>query len=576
MSAPTRPPGATGPTNPTSPTGATSLASSAGATRQAGAAETGHVAVEPVLAAHEIQGDVLAGFRKDNAVYLFLRITDTSGARRALTALLGRVSPLADVARFNRLFRSVRRRRGEVRGSLSATWLNIAFTATGLAALVGEEAVRQFDDDAFRLGLAARSALLGDPTDPASAGHPGNWRVGGPTNPVDAVVIVAGDSPADLTATAAWVSDIATRPHDGTPSGFAVVFEQRCAARPDLPGHEHFGFRDGVSQPGPRGRLGDGPDDYLVPRVIAPGDPRSRFFGRPGERLVWPGEFVLGLPRQPLPPRDEFDPLPGAVAGPAWARDGSYLVIRRLRQDVAAFTSFLDETAARLRRDGTFPDLTADRLAALLVGRWPSGAPLVRTPLTDDPALGADDFAVNDFSYLTAEPACPLRPGVHPPDRFPATIADPQGRLCAHAAHIRKVNPRDQATDLGGARTTLHRRLLRRGLPFGPPLTTTVDDEVDRGLLFASYQASIEDQFEFVSQNWVNRTNRPSADPGGHDLILGQAAAAPGRRRVTYLLDAAGDPVEITTATEWVTPTGGGYFFAPSISALRALAQPPA
>jgi Dyp-type peroxidase family len=510
---------------------------------------------EPVLDTHDIQGDSLAGFRKDHEHFLFFTITNRASAKTALRRLAPRLSPLGDVAGFNALFRSVRRRRGEIPGTLSATWANVAFTAPGLSALTSAVAVAQFADQAFQRGLAVRSALLGDPTDPTAPGHPNQWLFGGHSNPVDMVLLVASDNPDSLAATSTELRQALT-------DGFKLAHFEACSTRPDLPGHEHFGFRDGISQPGPRGRLSSTSQDFLTPRVIDPSDSRSLRFGRPGQPLVWPGQFVLGLARQAIPPEDDLVPLPPLPAQPAWAANGSYLVIRRLRQDVAAFQAFLATEAARLAAQPGFMSMTPDRLGALLVGRWPSGAPLVRVPKADDTTLGQDSFASNDFGYQTANPPCPLRPNVHPEDHFAIAIADPGGSICPHAAHVRKVNPRDQGTDQGGPRATLRRLILRRGLPFGAP------SDADRGLMFACYQASIEDQFEFLTTNWVNPPNKPLTSPGGSDLLIGQVSTGD-RRRSMVLIGSDGSQQSVETTVEWVTPTGGGYFFAPSISAVR-------
>jgi deferrochelatase/peroxidase EfeB len=115
------------------------------------------------------------------------------------------------------------------------------------------------------------------------------------------------------------------------------------------------------------------------------------------------------------------------------------------------------------------------------------------------------------------------------------------GKVCPHFAHIRKVNPRDAGTDMGTPADTLLRLLLRRGIPFGPPLIGGGDPHAERGLVFVGYSATIEDQFEFITRRWVNSALHPRF--GGRDPIIG-----------------ADRP--------WVTPTGGGYFFAPPLSAI--------
>jgi Dyp-type peroxidase family len=528
------------------------------------------VGIEPLLDVHDIQGDSLTGFRKDQQDFIFLAIDDVALAKAALRALVPRLSPLGDVSAFNHLFRSLRRRRGELPGTLAVTWVIVAFSATGLVKLRSAQEVAQFADKAFKLGLAARSALLGDPIDPTSPGHPNNWLFGGSASPVDAVLLIGADDPTSLQHTTAALLDTLTTPSaGGSAAGFRVVHIEHCATRRDLPGHEHFGFRDGISQPAPRGRLSA--EEFLSPRLIDPADQRALRFARPGQPLVWPGEFVLGLERQAIPPADDLVALAPQQPAPPWAHNGSYLVIRRLRQDVTAFRRFTQQRAAELAGTPPFAGLTAERLQAILVGRWPSGAPLVRAPHADDPALGADAFAANDFAYVNAHPPCPLRPEAHHlADTFAPALADPAGATCPHGAHVRKVNPRDQGTDIGGPRATLRRLLLRRGMPFGDPFQQGAAEPGERGLMFACYQASIQDQFEFVSTNWANSTVKPRGDLGGQDLVIGQSQSpSTGRRRQIILTAPDGTSRTVTTDTEWIVPTGGGYFFAPSISVVR-------
>ncbi len=269
-----------------------------------------------------------------------------------------------------------------------------------------------------------------------------------------------------------------------------------------MAGHEHFGFRDGISQPGLRGRGSRGPGDLVTPRD--PGLPRSlrSRFARSGQPLLWPGQVVLGAPAQnPLDPvrPARRRPLPG----PPWCRDGSFLVIRRLRQDVAGFW-------ALARRVGRATGRDPIAAAARLVGRWPGGAPLVTSPDRDDPAQERR----NDFVY---------------------EATDPDGARCPFAAHIRKVNPRDVTPEQGGASDTLTRLMLRRGIAYGPPTAAEPwrlrrDDGVDRGLVFAAHMASIVDQFEFLPQNWTNDPLQPEG--GGHDPLIGQEDAGARRRFV--------------------------------------------
>jgi Dyp-type peroxidase family len=368
------------------------------------------------------------------------------------------------------------------------------------------------------VGLAERSALLGDPRDGRARGNPGNWLLGGtPATTPDLVVIAASDEAEAREAEVAAV----LRGADGCS---ALRVERGDNPSGAMAGHEHFGFRDGISQPAVRG-LGISP--------------------RPGQAHIWPGQIVLGYPTQdrtdPDVPREA--PLPG----PAWCRDGAFVVIRRLRQDVAGFWSAVASRAARLRMDPV-------RLAACLVGRWPSGAPLVLAPNADDPALAADPARVNDFRYAAQDPA---------------------GIACPHAAHIRKVNPRDVATEQGSDNDTLARLFLRRGIPYGPaladPTAARRDDGVDRGLMFVAFMASIVDQFEFFPKFWLNAADGPERAGAGHDPLIGQEEDRRGGRTRRFELPGVDGarPVTLRFARDFVTPTGGGYFFAPSLIALR-------
>jgi deferrochelatase/peroxidase EfeB len=115
------------------------------------------------------------------------------------------------------------------------------------------------------------------------------------------------------------------------------------------------------------------------------------------------------------------------------------------------------------------------------------------------------------------------------------------------------------------------RMILRRGIPFGRTvfgarLTEALLAE-ERGLMFVSYGSAIEDQFEFLTRRWANHPQQPNF--GGHDPIIGQVDDRGSRRRFIDF-PTSGGARRVQIDTEWVTPTGGGYFFSPPIGAIAS------
>jgi len=317
-----------------------------------------------------------------------------------------------------------------------------------------------------------------------------------------------------------------------------LIYSETGRVRPGAQrGHEHFGFADGISQPGIHG---------LTPRS-QPG--RAPNEGLPGQDLVWSGEFVYGYPAQRA---DDYRAGPMVPLPAAWARNGSYMVFRRLEQLVPEFHRFIADRAAGL---GITPEL----LAARLFGRWSSGAPLELAPLRDDPRLGNDRLRNNDFSYGD--------------DRFQ--------RRCPYAAHIRKSYPRDDAPE-GEAAMQTH-RILRAGIPFGPEVqpgeTRTAHS---RGLMFLCYQIAIARQFEFIQASFANdpgfvpgkrRPDDGSPVRPGIDLIIGQAPGNGPRKMDEPVPNypAGNRRTSIEMPEQFVRLTAAGYFFMPSLSALRTV-----
>ncbi len=447
----------------------------------------------------DIQGFVMSGYAAmHEAAYLLLGWKDREGPRRWLADLAPRLTP------------SVKRDR--------TSCLHVALTAAGLRALgVTEEDVATFPVP-FREGMAAehRTRILGD----TGASHPKGWDWGGPsTAPVHAVLLLFAQDEATF---AALEKEERGRLTDAGVDVVHRVQPRRLPGRQNVSkfGVEHFGFADGMSQP-----------------VIRGSGQEGKLTGEDARRdVIAAGEFVLGYPNA----YGKLTPLPKLASGPGGAdfgRNGSYLVVRQLAQDVAAFRRFLREQSS------TPEELTA--LGAKIVGRWPGGAPLVTSPDRDDPELGAS----NSFGYATP---------------------DPHGLRCPIAAHIRRTNPRDSlGADPEKALELANRhRILRRGRVFGPDLDEGVetDDGEPRGLVFMCLNANLERQFEFIQHTWCNDPKFAGRYDEEDPLI---ATRPEGGGRFTI----QERPVRrrLTGIPEFVTTSGGAYFFLPGVRAVARL-----
>ena len=522
---------------------------------------TGLKIAEPVLPMADIQGIAVPGFLKPHHTLIGFTVGADSEAALAFKKFLGGFAEQLSSAGETLLDRRSHRAR-ELRGK-ALVGLGLSFQ--GLRKLTPGTAA--LPSDAFRQGLAARSAFLGDPQDPKDEGNPANWKVGAPGHDLDALIVIAGDTRPMVDERSAAIAELIKK------AGFQTLYSENGDVREDLPGHEHFGFDDGVSQPGIRGRASEDPDDFVTPRHIADSEqPTQSLFGYPGQDLVWPGEFLLGHPSTCPDPLIPGLPSP---AVPAWSLNGSYLVFRRLRQDVGLFWRTMRQEAERLAALPGFGGMTDETLASRIVGRWQSGAPVNRVPQVDDPKLGKEPLANNHFRFDSDASALALKSGYV--DKFQPSKADPAGLTCPWAAHIRKVNTRDSGSDTGGRDSTYSRRLLRVGVPFGKPLKDRYAELKDdpekgeRGLLFMSIQSSIEDQFEFLMARWMGDPSRPKM-PGGHDLLVGQNdAAGEDRVRRCIIFGLGFEQASVATNAQWIIPTGGGYFFVPAIAALKSV-----
>jgi Dyp-type peroxidase family len=291
--------------------------------------------------------------------------------------------------------------------------------------------------------------------------------------------------------------------------GIELIWRQDCYQL--ATGRTSFGFKDGIGQPGVEGS----------------GRPPTN----PREPALKAGEIILGYP-------DETGELPPMPTPDVLGRNGTYVVFRKLHTKVAAYRSYLRARAASRAEE--------DLLGAKMVGRWQSGTPLALAPDTDDPQLGRDPRRNNDFLYGD----------------------DPRGFKCPVGAHARRANPRDALDEEGSVDVRLH-RMIRRGTSYGPMLPDGVleDDGVDRGIMFVFAGAHLKRQFEFVKTQWLNDgifigaplESDPLVGPH-HDPTSFTIPQRPIRRRPQDL-------------PPFVVTRGGEYCFAPSLSALKWLAE---
>jgi Dyp-type peroxidase family len=448
---------------------------------------------------HDIQDNVVYPILLRYGRHIFLQFTDGAKARAWLRNLFDRVNA-----------------RQEEHGTRFT--VNIGFTHQGLKALgLSQRSLDSFPE-AFRVGMRDRAEAVGD----VGPHAPDHWEggLGGPG--IHAMAWVRTDSGEGREE----ATGIIRGEMDAT-GGVEIRFVQDTKALAHENGigseGEHFGFADPISQPPIEGAN--------VPSY--PGDGVLEADGT--WRPLKPGEFLLGY-------EDEAGPTGTPVPEPLELRlNGTYMVFRKLYQNVAAFRRYLGTAGKALY--GSDGPRHQELVAAKMMGRWRSGCPVDLSPDQDDPAIAADLHRRNNFTYA----------------------GDEKGLRCPIGSHLRRSNPR--ATPLKRATAVRRHRLIRRGVEYGPHLADGAleDDGVDRGLVNLFIQADIERQFEFVQKEWMKGGEFLGLDPNEQDPINGQGAegsqmSVPGAKR-PFLFD----------LPTFVLVRGGEYLFVPGLNALRGL-----
>ena len=436
-----------------------------------------------MLAFDDIQHILLTRAPALTGRYEFLSFRNPAGGRTWLAGVLDKVHSAESM-----------------RASIDADrrWVTVAFTWAGLRALgVDESSLASFPEE-FRQGMVARAQMLGD----TGTNHPDNW-IGGLASPdLHAIVILFARDFAERERCVAEHKKLVMHCE-----GVEVLSTLDLEATPPFDyAHDHFGYRDRLSQPVIQGS-GEEP---------TPGS---------GEPLK-PGEFILGYPDENGAQLDL--PKPEVLS-----RNGSFMAYRRLEEHVGAFREFLKE-------HGKTPE-EQELVAAKLMGRWRSGAPLVLAPDKDDPLLGSDPQRNNDFNYKQQ---------------------DPLGYAVPLGSHMRRMNPRDTGANMN------RRRMIRRGATYGPFLPEGAsEDGNERGIAAFVICASLIRQFEFAQNVWVNDRNFHELG-NERDPIIGNQDGT-----LEYKIPKRPIRKKITGLPAFTTVRGGAYFFLPGLNALRYLAS---
>ncbi|HEX2079257.1 MAG TPA: hypothetical protein VHG08_16140 [Longimicrobium sp.] len=407
-----------------------------------------------------------------------------------------------------------------------ACMVNISFTYAGLQALgVAKTDLDTFDPD-FQVGATAPATA--NTVGDVGQSAPSNW-IGGLSNGANVHVVLNLWVVSDPQV----LESVSAQLRAAFAAGMTELSSFDANAFPD--NYIHFGYHDNIAQPtidGAPPRKHDRPDDQPV---------------------VATGEFLLGYP-------NESGGI-YSVSPPDLSQNSSYAAFRILSQDVAGFETFLNTYAPKA---GIDPEM----LAAKVCGRWRNGNPLELSPTSPLPLLPDDQL--NNFTYVSTD----------------ASTDDTLGFKCPIGAHIRRNNPRNEGvvgTD------SMHHRIVRRAMPYGPRYDAANPDDTPRGLIGYFINASIHNQFQFLEGQWDQTSDfvKSATGPGGstegnavfnisgQDVFLG--VNDPSDSSFTLPEPGANgkNNINLTGWSRMITTVGAAYCFLPSITGLRYLATLP-
>ena len=510
----------------------------------------------------DIQGNILTAYGRlgfPKARYLLFHAGDPQAGRSFVRALHPRVTTA---------LRWPSSRPGALPGqnplTRPAVTVNVALTFRGLLALgLPIRTLRGLPDD-FIDGMLARASILGDDV---LDNTPEHWDpVWQPDKP-SVHILVALNAQADpdgnpvpeLAAVTEEVLSLASGLNAAAPGALLLLDGHRgpssrwqelsALLKDGQPTPlEHFGFMDAIGDPIFSGQYPEGEEQG---RAVGQG----AVDGLGNWRPLATGEFVLGW-------ADEAQEVAGAAMPPDFSRNGSFFSYRKLHQHIEPFMNWVDDTSQRLACAWGFASLDDARqtLMAKMAGRWVDGVPLMAAP----------DVA----TWKQFNERFPLGS----PQRERALVefryeSDPQGTRCPMTSHLRRMNTRDgldpragaQPSERMGSALNNRRRILRRGLPYG----SRAAPDGEHGIVMLCHCASLSRQFEFVQQQWLNFGLDFNA---GNDSCPLVGNHPEGARFVIPSDPRSGHaPFVASHLPQFVSTRGGDYFFAPSMTALRAI-----
>jgi len=463
----------------------------------------------------DIQGIIASGYDHLSYVrFVFLKIVDADKARNWLSDIATQIT--------NAQYPETHK---------PTSCFNFAVSWKGLEKL-GIARLLQDCPNEFSRGMNTIEAnrILGD----TGESHPDKWEYGREKDePLHLLLLLYGKTLQDLDSRYQDVCGKYKRVSDATGSNGLQIVKEQNSVRDQDDYREPFGFRDGISQPPVKGLIG-----------------RRQ---QPAECPLNTGEFVVGYENEinfvargpsidncadPNGYLYDHPSYPGYRR--AFGMNGTYLVFRKLRQDVDGFRKFIEKKSKDIRCAD--PSRRRELLAAKMMGRWQSGSPLVLTP--DSP--GSEPS--NDFLFMST---------------------DPDGLACPLGSHIRRANPRDSLVDMPPARSILisrRHRIIRRGRKYKEETKdSTGNPKCEQGIFFIALNADLRRQFEFIQQLWINSPTFNGLDNDA-DPIAGEGSA-------NLTIQAKPISHHFHSIERFVVTRGGGYFFLPGIRAVQFLAN---